>query len=715
MKEVVLHLEGMTCTSCANQIEKELNKFDQTQATVNYATSTATITTTSGISIDDFIKSIRSIGYDASLDEIDEDVHLVKVKRQRDFAILIAIPAFLISMLTQLQFIGWQWFLFVITVVLHLYSAIDIHKTAFKAARNRFANMDTLISLGTLVALLVSFYTLLFTEAGMLGMKMQHSFFERNMGGGLYLEVAAVVPAFILAGRYFEAKAKHRNLDAISALKKLSREQITVIRNQIELTISAKDILMSDLLLVKPGERIVVDGIIVQGQSDIDESIVSGESLPVFKSVGAEVIAGSTPIDGFLTIKPLKIGKDSVIGQIEQLLLVSQAEKTQTQHLVDKISNYFVPTILLLSLITFLTWVLLGAGAGFALSNALAVLIIACPCALGLATPIAILVSSTIASNMQILIRSAKSLEVANKIKILFLDKTGTITEGELEVVEFKIVDEKYSNLNSVIFSLTSRSTHPVSQTLNNHHRHLLATNVDNFLQIPGGGIEGTINGDTYKIGNLKWLKASQSAAIEEQIGTRIVGLSKNDVLIAYWKLSDKIRPESKPAIKELKAMNLQVVMLTGDGEQNAISVANKVDIDKVYANLHPAQKVAKIEEAKLNKQMVAFAGDGLNDVAALSAANLGIAISGGSYIALAASDITLMNGGLEQVVKSIKLAKKTLNTIKGNLFWAFAYNAAMIPIAMLGYLQPIWAGAAMALSSTFVVANSLLLKYRKF
>ncbi len=713
MKEIVLHVEGMTCTSCANQIEKELNKYPQTDAQVNYATATAMISTPGDIAVADFIKTIESIGYQASLEEIDEDFALARLKNQRNFAIVIGTLAFSVSMFTNLQFYGWQWVLLFLTIILHGYSAIDIHKTAFKAALNRFANMDTLISLGTLVALVVSIYSLVFTEMGMLGMKMQHSFFERATQGGLYLEVAAVVPAFILTGRYFEVKAKHRNLDAVSALKKLSRETITVIRDGAEISISAKDILLSDLLLVKPGERIVVDGLIIKGQSDIDESIISGESLPIFKTIDDAVIAGSTPIDGFLTIQPTKIGKDSVVGQIEQLILISQVEKTQTQYLVDKISSVFVPVILVIALFTFLVWIFVGESAGFALSSALAVLIIACPCALGLATPIAVLVSSTIANSHQILIRSAKALEKANKIQTIFLDKTGTITEGDLEVTKFQVLNDNYENIESIIFSLTKLSTHPVSQSINSYHSRGIALMVDNFLQTAGKGISGTIDNQSFRLGNIKWLELAEEITIEMD-GVRTVALADDDEIIALWYLADKVREGSKAAISDLKNLNLKVVMLTGDSASSARSIADLVGIEDVNYDLNPSQKVQKILDAKSQNQVVAFAGDGLNDAAALSSANLAIALAGGSYVALAASDITIMSGGLEQVVRAIKLSKKTLNTIKGNLFWAFAYNSAMIPIAMLGYLQPIWAGAAMALSSSFVVANSLMLKYRK-
>lgn len=713
MKEIVLHVEGMTCTSCANQIEKELNKYPQTDAQVNYATATAMISTPGDIAVADFIKTIESIGYQASLEEIDEDFALARLKNQRNFAIVIGTLAFSVSMFTNLQFYGWQWVLLFLTIILHGYSAIDIHKTAFKAALNRFANMDTLISLGTLVALVVSIYSLVFTEMGMLGMKMQHSFFERATQGGLYLEVAAVVPAFILTGRYFEVKAKHRNLDAVSALKKLSRETITVIRDGAEISISAKDILLSDLLLVKPGERIVVDGLIIKGQSDIDESIISGESLPIFKTIDDAVIAGSTPIDGFLTIQPTKIGKDSVVGQIEQLILISQVEKTQTQYLVDKISSVFVPVILVIALFTFLVWIFVGESAGFALSSALAVLIIACPCALGLATPIAVLVSSTIANSHQILIRSAKALEKANKIQTIFLDKTGTITEGDLEVTKFQVLNDNYENIESIIFSLTKLSTHPVSQSINSYHSRGIALTVDNFLQTAGKGISGTIDNQSFRLGNIKWLELAEEITIEMD-GVRTVALADDDEIIALWYLADKVREGSKAAISDLKNLNLKVVMLTGDSASSARSIADLVGIEDVNYDLNPSQKVQKILDAKSQNQVVAFAGDGLNDAAALSSANLAIALAGGSYVALAASDITIMSGGLEQVVRAIKLSKKTLNTIKGNLFWAFAYNSAMIPIAMLGYLQPIWAGAAMALSSSFVVANSLMLKYRK-
>jgi len=713
MKEIVLHVEGMTCTSCANQIEKELNKYPQTDAQVNYATATAMISTPGDIAVADFIKTIESIGYQASLEEIDEDFALARLKNQRNFAIVIGTLAFSVSMFTNLQFYGWQWVLLFLTIILHGYSAIDIHKTAFRAALNRFANMDTLISLGTLVALVVSIYSLVFTEMGMLGMKMQHSFFERATQGGLYLEVAAVVPAFILTGRYFEVKAKHRNLDAVSALKKLSRETITVIRDGAEISISAKDILLSDLLLVKPGERIVVDGLIIKGQSDIDESIISGESLPIFKTIDDAVIAGSTPIDGFLTIQPTKIGKDSVVGQIEQLILISQVEKTQTQYLVDKISSVFVPVILVIALFTFLVWIFVGESAGFALSSALAVLIIACPCALGLATPIAVLVSSTIANSHQILIRSAKALEKANKIQTIFLDKTGTITEGDLEVTKFQVLNDNYENIESIIFSLTKLSAHPVSQSINSYHSRGIALTVDNFLQTAGKGISGTIDNQSFRLGNIKWLELAEEITIEMD-GVRTVALADDDEIIAFWYLADKVREGSKAAISDLKNLNLKVVMLTGDSASSARSIADLVGIEDVNYDLNPSQKVQKILDAKSQNQVVAFAGDGLNDAAALSSANLAIALAGGSYVALAASDITIMSGGLEQVVRAIKLSKKTLNTIKGNLFWAFAYNSAMIPIAMLGYLQPIWAGAAMALSSSFVVANSLMLKYRK-
>lgn len=715
MKEVLLHVEGMTCSSCANQIEKELNKIEGTNASVNYATATATIITDGNLAVSNFIKSIEKLGYKASLEEIDEDLSLLNLKRKRNVAIAIASFALIVSMFQSFQFYGWQWVLLAMTFVVHLYSATDIHRAAFIAAKNRFANMDTLISLGTLVALMVSLYSLFFTPMGELGMRMSHSLFERSAGGGLYLEVAAVVPAFILMGRYFEAKSKYRNLDAISALKRIKNEIVEVIRNDQRISVKVNEILLSDLVVVKPGERIVVDGVVVSGQADVDESIISGESLPLLKTPESPVIAGSTPLDGELIIRPTKIGSDSVIGQIEQLIISSQSEKSQTQHLVDRISSFFVPTILILALFTFIAWIVLGAEFSFALSNALAVLIIACPCALGLATPVAILVSSTIASKNHILIRSSKSLELSNKVKTIFLDKTGTITTGLLEVVDFKDLIGDAKKVNAISYQLASRSTHPVSKAISRHSSVDLMTRLEEFQSIAGGGVVGKVNGKTYKMGNFKWLGVNAPLNIQSQADTRYVGLTEEDELIAYWALTDTIRETSKSSINNLKKLGIKSIVLTGDSHKNSELVAKKVGIEKVFSELDPRGKVSKIEEYKSNGEIVAFVGDGLNDAAAMSAANFSIALSGGSYVALAASDITILGGDLRQVVSAIKLGRKTLSTIKVNLFWAFAYNTAMIPIAMLGYLQPIWAGAAMAFSSTFVVANSLFLKYRNF
>lgn len=714
MKEVLLHLEGMTCTSCANQIEKELNKLSGTKANVNYATATASIVTEGNLEIENFIETVQKLGYKASLEEIDEDRALHELKIKRNVAVIIGGFALAVSMVPNFQFYSWQWVLLALTLVVHLYCATDIHRAAFVAAKNRFANMDTLISLGTLVALAVSIYSLFFTSMGELGMKMTHSFFERAGGGGIYLEVAAVVPAFILLGRYFEAKSKHRNLDAISALKRIRNELVEVIRNQERITVKVNEILLSDQVVAKPGERIVVDGIVVFGQADVDESIISGESLPLLKTINSPVIAGSTPLDGELIIQPQKIGSESVIGQIEQLILTAQSEKSKTQYLVDKISSFFVPTIMIFSLLTFFIWILIGAQPSFALSNALAVLIIACPCALGLATPVAILVSSAIANQNQILIRSSKSLELSNKISTVFFDKTGTITTGLLTVVDFKNQDPDLNKINAISYQLASRSTHPVSKAISRYQTVDLMTRLEGFKSIAGGGVEGFVNGNKYQMGNFKWLSVSP---LPEMSATnyRYVGLTKDGNLIAYWVMSDSMRDTSKAAIGKLKNLGLKTVILTGDSKAGSELIAREVGVDEVLSDLKPIDKVKVIEQYQNNGEKVAFVGDGLNDAAAMSAANFSIALSEGSYVALAASDITILRGDLNQVVSVLKLGRKTLSTIKLNLFWAFAYNTAMIPIAMLGYLQPIWAGAAMALSSTFVVANSLMLKYRRF
>lgn len=714
MKEVMLHLEGMTCTSCANQIEKNLNQMAGTKAQVNYATATASIISEGNLAVDEFISVVEKLGYHASLEAVDEDAYLSKLARKKNVAVVIGTFAIIISMIPAFQFSGWQWVLLALTLVTHLYSATEIHYSAFVAAKNRFANMDTLISLGTLVALMVSVYAIFFTSMGELGMKMSHSLFERTAAGGIYLEVAAVVPAFILMGRYFEAKSKHRNMDAISQLKKITKEEIEIIRASNRVKITGTELLLTDLLVVKPGERIAADGVVVEGQADVDESIISGESLPLLKKIGSSVIAGSTPIDGELIIRPTGIGANSVIGQIEQLIIASQAEKSQTQHLVDRISGVFVPTILVLAILTFIFWIIFGAETAFALSSSLAVLIIACPCALGLATPVAMLVSSAIANENKILIRSSKALEMSNKISTIFFDKTGTITTGALEVVSFNPLISQTKLINSAAFALTQRSTHPVSIAINNHHPVNAETRLENFASIAGGGLVGEIDLRTYRLGNLKWLE-KEIKDLPADPTVRYVGLTGDDELIAYWALRDSLRPKSKESIENLKKLGLAVVMLTGDGDSNSQLIAQQVGIDVVYSELKPAEKVAVIEKYQKEGKMVAFVGDGLNDAAALSTANLSIAMSSGSYVALAASDLTVLKGELEQVVSALKLGRKTLSTIKINLFWAFAYNSAMIPIAMAGYLQPIWAGAAMALSSSFVVANSLLLKYRNF
>ena len=730
---VELSISGMTCASCANRIEKRLNKLDGVTATVNYATEKAAVSYAEGIDPDDLVAQVEAAGYSATLplkrpeaEATSAEAEETESLRQRVLiSAALSLPVVLMAMIPALQFDNWQWLSLTLAAPVVVWGAYPFHHAAWTNLRHGTATMDTLISLGTLAAFGWSLYALFFGGAGEPGMKMAFQFtVERSSGADeIYLEVASAVTTFILAGRYFEARAKRRTGAALRTLLDLGAKDVVVLRNGAEERIAIDQLAVGDTFVARPGEKIATDGVITEGSSAVDASLLTGESVPIEVVPGDPVTGATVNAGGRLLIRATRVGADTQLAQIARLVTDAQTGKAQVQRLADRVSGVFVPIVIVLSLATLGYWLLTGAGAAAAFTAAVAVLIIACPCALGLATPVALMVGTGRGAQLGILIKGPEVLESTREVDTVVLDKTGTVTTGKMTLIE--VVTEPGNDSGEVlrlVGALENASEHPIGRAIAVEalERSGDLTTVESFTNREGLGVEGVVEGHAVIAGRPallgEWglelsghLQRAKEAA--EQAGRTAVVAAWDGEVRAVFVVSDTVKPTSAEAIGQLKDLGLQPVLLTGDNERAARSVAAEVGIDEVIAEVLPADKVEVISRLQGEGRIVAMIGDGVNDAAALARADLGLSMGTGTDAAIEASDLTLVRGDLRSAPDAIRLARRTLSTIKGNLLWAFAYNIAALPLAAAGYLNPMIAGAAMAFSSVFVVSNSLRLR----
>lgn len=728
-----LDITGMTCASCAARIEKKLNKLDGVQASVNYATEKATVLFPTMVSVDDLIVAVRNAGYDAAPanPEADPVDHARMLRTRLIVAAILGVPVIVLAMIPGAQFPGWQWLSLALTIPVYLWAAWPFHHSALVNARHGATTMDTLISLGTTAAFGWSLYALFFTAAGQLDYR--HGFELTLMRGhgqaAIYLEAVVGIVLFLLLGRYLEARAKHSAGEAVRSLLQLGATTATVLTADGEIHVPIDDLAVGDEFVVRPGEKVATDGVVISGQSALNNALVTGESLPVHVEPGSSVVGATINTDGRLIVRATRVGKDTQLAQIARLVTEAQAGKAPVQELADRISAVFVPVVMALSVITLLAWLLLGESVAFAAAAAVAVLIIACPCALGLATPVALLVGTGRGAQLGIIIRSAQVLEQSKGLDVMVLDKTGTVTTGVMSVsAVHPAAGVTEAELLRYAGAAESGSEHPIGAAITRYARSTLTP--DSLINDPGRGITAVVAGREVRVGRLGWVlpepDAEHGAVPNTEPG---VGHDRRDVgdltaavtqVAVAWdgqlrgmiEVADSLKPTSVEAVATFRKRGMEPVLLTGDTVRVAQKVAAEAGILRVYANVLPADKVAKIRELQADGHAVAMVGDGVNDSAALAQADLGIALGAGADAAIEAADLTLIPNDLRLAATAIDLARATLRNIHQNLFWAFGYNVAAIPLAALGMLNPMIAGAAMAFSSVFVVGNSLRLRW---
>jgi Cu+-exporting ATPase len=681
-KEVRLDLEGMTCASCAARIERKLNAFDGVEATVNFATEQATVHCDPTVSDAALVKAVEAAGYQAHpAGEHHHEEPLPALRRRLAASIVLTVPVALIAMISPLQFGSWEWLALGLSTPVLFYAGLGFHQAAAKNARHLTATMDTLISLGTLAAWLWSTVVLL-----------------AGIDTDTYFEVAAVVTTLVVLGRYLEARAKGRSSEAIRTLLELGAKEAHVLRDGVESLVPVESLRVGDLLVVRPGEKVATDGVVVEGDSAVDQSMLTGESIPVEVAPGSEVAGATVNTYGRLIVRATKVGTDTALAQIARLVQAAQAGKAPVQRLADRVSGVFVPIVIVLSLATLAGWLAFGSTASTAFRAAVAVMIIACPCALGLATPTALMVGTGRGAQLGVLIRGPEILEQTRRIDTIVLDKTGTVTEGRMELAEIALLNgASRADVLRIAGAVEAASEHPIAQAVAQAARAEVGDlpPVSRFRNEAGVGVSGLVEEYEVTVGRRD----------------RRIEVSWDGVARATLAVRDTVKPSSSAAISELKALGLTPVLLSGDLRETAERVAAEVGIERVLAEVYPDDKVREIERLQRDGHQVAMVGDGVNDAPALAQADLGLAIGTGTDVVIEASDLTLVSGDLRAAVDAIRLARRTLATIKGNLFWAFAYNVAAIPLAIAGLLDPIVAAAAMACSSLFVVTNSLRLR----
>ncbi|GAB2666502.1 heavy metal translocating P-type ATPase [Gordonia jinhuaensis] len=736
---VDLDITGMTCASCASRIERKLNKIDGAQATVNYATERAHVRLSRGdLSPSELIATVRAAGYDAAVahradaasDETaaTRDAELASMRSRLIVAVALAIPVIVLAMVPAWQFDGWQWVSLVLTIPVVFWCGAGFHRAAAVNLRHGAATMDTLISVGTMAAFWWSVYALVVGDAGMIGMR--HSLEWVSSSGGadaIYLEAAAGVTAFVLAGRYFELRSRRNAGAALRSLMSLGAKDVSILDPdaQRERRISVSDLSVGDLMVVRPGETIATDGTVTQGRSAVDASMITGESVPVETAPGDRVVGGTVNTSGRMIVRADRVGSDTQMAQMARMVAQAQNDKAHVARLADRISGYFVPAVIVIAIITAVAWIASGADAVSAFTAAVAVLIIACPCALGLATPTALMIGTARGARAGILIKGPAALESSGPIDTVVFDKTGTLTTGHMTVERVTTrtgggsESPEGRRVLRMAAAVENASEHPIARAIvRAAAEHGPIADVDDFVATPGFGASGVVDGCEASVGRTDRcdLPDALHAAVEDALASgadsavTVVSVVVDGRVEAVISISDPPKEHAETAISELHRSGIRTVLLTGDRQEVGEQVGAAVGVDEVIGGVDPAGKVEAVNRLRSTGARVAMVGDGVNDAAAIASADLGVAMGAGSDVAINAGDLTVVGDDPRGVVDAIRLARATLRVIHGNLFWAFAYNVAAIPLAAAGLLNPMIAGAAMAVSSAFVVGNSLRL-----